>query len=352
MQRWLPLSEQFVHALVTGSRHRAVVLSRLPTENRRTFPHRPVLSLGVLPAAWPLNAAQRRAVSAGIILAARASRARVIHQHHGYRLGDLEGPVRRLGLPLVVSLHGHDVTTHAREYPGSLAALALASAVVVPSRFLADAVASLGVPPDKLHVIPAGVNVRWFAPTPLPDGPPEVLFVGRFVEKKGVDVLLGAWPAVRASVPDARLRLLGSGPLETLARSGDQSVVVELTDPARRATQVRDAIRSARLVVTPSRTAADGDAETLLLVNLEAQASARPLVTTRHGGIPEYVEDGRTALVVPENDAGALAEAMVRVLTDHGLASDMAAAGREVALRHDVAGCTARVDELYETVMR
>ena len=235
--------------------------------------------------------------------------------------------------------------------PGSLRTLSYARAVIVPSRFLAERVAPLGVPADRIHVIPSGVDVRWFAPTPLPAGIAEVLFVGRFVEKKGLDVLLQAWPAVAASAPGARLRILGSGPMEALARSGGPDVTVEPTDPARRAEQVRDAIRDARIVVTPSKTAADGDAETLLLVNLEAQASGRPLVTTQHGGIPEYVEEGRTALVVPENDADALGDAITRLLTDESLATRLAGAGPELAARFDVAACTARVDALYDRLL-
>ncbi|MFY9588468.1 MAG: glycosyltransferase, partial [Actinomycetota bacterium] len=217
MQRWLPISEQFVHTLVTGSRHRAVVLSRLPVENRGTFPHRPVISLRAIPAAWPLAAWQRRAITAAVIAVARGARARLIHQHHGYRLADLDGPVRRLRLPLVVSLHGHDVTAFAREYPGALeSTLPLASAVIVPSRFTVPLAVALGAAEERVHVIPSGVNVEWFTPSPLPSGNSEVLFVGRFVEKKGLDVLLKAWPEVRAAVPDARLRVLGSGPLESL----------------------------------------------------------------------------------------------------------------------------------------
>jgi glycosyltransferase involved in cell wall biosynthesis len=351
MQRWLPLSEQFVSSLVVGSRHRSVVLSRLPATNRRTFPHRPVFSLGMIPASWPRTGAHRRVITAAIALIARAARAHIIHHHHGYRLSDVEGAVRRLRLPLVVSLHGHDVTTYEREWPGSLRTLAHASAVIVPSRFLADRVAPLGVDEDRIHVIPSGVDLRWFTPTPLPDGP-EVLFVGRFVEKKGLDMLLQAWPSVLTAAPAARLRILGSGPLEELARSGGPGVHVEITDPTRRADQVRDAIRDARVVVTPSRTAADGDAETLLLVNLEAQASGRPLVTTRHGGIPEYVDADRTALVVPEDDVAALGGAIARLLTDEELALRMAAAGPELAGRYDVAACTARVDALYDSLAR
>ena len=103
--------------------------------------------------------------------------------------------------------------------------------------------------------------------------------------------------------------------------------------------------------MAPSRTTADGDAESLLLVNLEAQATGRPVVTTDHGGIPEFVRAGETALVVPEADAGALADAIVTLLRDDALAERLAAAGPEWAARFDVSGCVARVDEVYDAVM-
>jgi glycosyltransferase involved in cell wall biosynthesis len=89
----------------------------------------------------------------------------------------------------------------------------------------------------------------------------------------------------------------------------------------------------------------------LLLVNLEAQASGRPVVTTRHGGIPEYVEEGRTALVVPENEADALAAAIVRVLDDDSLATSLATAGPGWARRFDVRACVERVDRVYDEVL-
>ena len=110
-------------------------------------------------------------------------------------------------------------------------------------------------------------------------------------------------------------------------------------------------MRRARLVVTPSRTAADGDVETLLLVNLEAQASGRPVVTTRHGGIPEFVEEGRTALLVPEGDADELANATIEVLTDEGLAKRLGEAGPGWARRFDVDTCAAQGDDLYESLI-
>src|SRR5207302_10451123 len=125
----------------------------------------------------------------------------------------------------------------------------------------------------------------------------------------------------------------------------------ERPDARRRTTQVRMALAAARCVVTPSRTADDGDSESMLLVNLEAQASGRPVVTTRHGGIPEFVQDGRTARVVPENDPDALADAVIAVLRDDALAESMAAAGPPNAARFDVRDCTARIDALYDVLL-
>jgi len=103
-------------------------------------------------------------------------------------------------------------------------------------------------------------------------------------------------------------------------------------------------------VVTPSRTSTDGDVETLLLVNLEAQASGRTVVTTNHGGIPEYVDDGTTGLLVPEGDAGQLADALVAALGEPGLAERLGAAGPGRVAELDIRACTARVDDLYDVL--
>lgn len=351
MQRYLPLSEQFVHTLITRSRHRGVVISRDAIENRDAFPHAKVHSLARITRHQPPTLTERRALTAAYALAVLRYRASIVHHHHGYRLSDVIGVVRRMKRRLVVSVHGQDVTAFAGEWPGEFRNLPEADAVVVPSRFLIPAVERLGVASERIRVLPSGVDTRIFTPTPLPHDP-VALFVGRFVEKKGLDVLLKAWPDVRRAVPAARLVLLGYGPLEPLVRTGVAGVELLPADPARRGAQVRDAIRGSRVVVTPSRTAADGDVETLLLVNLEAQASGRPVVSTLHGGIPEFVEDGRSALLVPENDPDALAGALVRVLSDDDLAGRMAAAGPEVAAQFEWGACVRAVDDLYDSLLR
>ena len=344
VQRWLPASEPFVYDVVTKTRRPAVVVSREPKENVDRFPHRPVATLDPLLRLTP-RPLERRVITAALLAVARRRKVELVHVHFGYRLADVTGLVRR-GLPLVVSLHGHDITAHAREYPELYPPLLpSAAAVIVPSEFLAAHAIAHGARPETIHRIPAGVDTTFFRPSPLPENSYEVVFVGRFVDKKGVDVLAEAWPKVRKAVPKARLFALGYGPLEpVVARVG--KVV-----PRPNRALVRDHLRRARVLVSPSRTPASGDAESLLIVNLEAQATGRPVVTTRHGGIPEFVSEGETALLVEEGDPEALAEALVRVLTDDGLAARLAAAGPAWAARFDVAQCVAAVDDLYDDVV-
>jgi glycosyltransferase involved in cell wall biosynthesis len=249
----------------------------------------------------------------------------------------------------VLSLHGEDATALPQRHPRHYESVVpLTSVVAVPSRYLGDHAARLGFPADRIRVLPSGVDTRFFTPEPPPAGPPVVAHIGRLVPKKGLDVLLAAWPAVIAAVPDAQLHVLGAGPLQHLLADAGPSVVHHLPDPSRRADQVRDLLRSASVVASPSRTAPDGDAESLLLVNIEAMASGRPVVTTRHGGIPEYVRDGDTGLLVAEGDERQFAAALRRVLQDQQLAARLAAAGVDAASALDVRRCTAAVDALYD----
>jgi glycosyltransferase involved in cell wall biosynthesis len=341
----LPASEAFVYDLVRNLHRPGVVVAIEPLDNVERFPFADVHSL-----AWTnrlkFAPAIRRARTATLTGLAARRHVAVVHAHHGYGLADLADAVRRRRLPLVVSLHGHDVTGYLEQYPGYYRDVGeLVTTVVVPSQFLVDHATVAGFDPERVRVIPSGIDTSFFTATPPADGPPEVLFVGRFVAKKGLDVLAAAWPQVVRAVPEARLRLLGFGELEHLARSirGHVEVVVSPTRDV-----VRDAMRRSRVVVSPSHTAPDDAVESLLVVNVEAQASGRPVVTTRHGGIPEYVREGETALVVPENDAGALADALIRVLSDDALADRLGAAGPRWAAQFDLAMTAGRIDAVYD----
>jgi glycosyltransferase involved in cell wall biosynthesis len=321
-----------------------IVVSDEEPEHLDRFPFDPLVALRPRLDRVPARHRQR-AATAWLTLLCRRHRVGLVHAHHGYEVVRVAGAARRRGIPLVVSLHGHDAYGWVDARPDAYAGiLDGAAATIVPSEFLVPRAVELGARPDRVHVIGSGIDTTAFTPTPVPAAR-EVLFVGRFVEKKGLDVLAAAWPQVLRAVPDARARVLGYGPLEALARRIDPDLVLR-PDPA----QVRDAIRRARAVVSPSRTAEGDVAETLLMVNLEAQASGRPVVTTDHGGIPEYVQAGETALLVPEADPDALATALTEVLLDDDLAARLGEHGPAWAAAFDVRLVAGRVHRLYESV--
>jgi glycosyltransferase involved in cell wall biosynthesis len=190
---------------------------------------------------------------------------------------------------------------------------------------------------DKCRVVPFGIDTERFEPTPatvaraaaLRDGHsrPVVLFVGRLIYYKGVEVLVRAMKDV-----DADLVMIGHGPLE-----GELRALAEATGISDRVTflaPVDDAelaawYRAAAVFCLPSvaRSEAYG------LVQLEAHASGTPVVSTDlPTGVPWVNVDGETGLVVPVGAAGALAEALRRLLDDDGLRARMGERARERAL--------------------
>jgi glycosyltransferase involved in cell wall biosynthesis len=180
----------------------------------------------------------------------------------------------------------------------------------------------------------------------FPAGSPLVGVVARLEPEKGHPTLLEAWPMVLERVPDARLLIVGEGSqrdaLEARAEDlgllgepceGDACVGTRHARPGAKVvfTGRRDDVPAVTaaldVAVLPSYREAQG------LVILEAMALGRPVVASNVGGIPEMIEDGVTGLLVAPRDPEALADAIVRVLTDHPLADTMARAGRVLA--HD-----------------
>lgn len=347
VERWLEVSAGFVAAHVEHSRHQAVVVATQGRLNREAFPYRPVYSLAALERLPPRL--RPRATGAAVDLIGAQRGVAVVHVHFGYPAHAALPLVRRHGVPLVLSLHGEDATALVRRHPHHYEpVIPLTSVVAVPSRYLAEAAAAAGFPADSIRVLPSGVDTEFFVPTPRPTGPPIVAHIGRLVPKKGLDVLIEAWPSVLASAPDAQLHVLGDGPLAHLLADSGSSVVHHIPDPRRRREQVRELLAAAHIVAQPSRTAPDGDAESLLLVNIEAMAAGRPVVSSRHGGIPEYVRDGDNGLLVDEGDVRGLASAIASVLADEALADGLVARGLVAAKALDVRRCAAAVDDVYD----
>ena len=241
----------------------------------------------------------------------------VVHAQFA-RGGALALPLARaLNARLVVTLHGGDVgkdknwsgTVLSRRWQATIAA---ARHFVCVSNAVAEVAARRGVPEAKLTVLPIGVEVP---DTPPP--PPPVrsyhLFVGRFVEKKGIAVIAAAVRRRRAAGDTTPMVFVGDGPLRPVLEALANDVAgIELAgwlSPD----AVRARMAGAWSLLVPSVIASNGDAEGLPSVVPEAMAQGCAVIGSDEGGIAEAIRHEVTGLLIPPGDAVALAEAMGRV---------------------------------------
>ena len=201
------------------------------------------------------------------------------------------------------------------------AALRRADAVRTVSPFTAGLVRALGVEPAD--DFPAYMDLEPFIrePKPLPEHP-TALFVGVLEAYKNVDGLAAAWRAAAPRI-DATLRIVGKGTrtdvAEALAREGAR------WDSELTAAEVADALDEAWVLVLPSRSEGMGR------VLVEAFCRGRGVIGARAGSIPDLVEDGVSGVLVPPEDSGALADALIAVLGDRTLAERLAEGARASA---------------------
>lgn len=247
------------------------------------------------------------------------------------RGGALALPLARaLSLQLVVTLHGGDVSKQ-KNWRGTVLAQRWPALVRETARFVcvsaavAEIAAARGVPPDKLTVLPIGVEVA--------DVPPDArrpiahLFVGRFVEKKGILVIADAVRRLRAQGDTTPLVCVGDGPLrpvlEALARETAGVTLTGWLPPEAVNARMRDSVS----LLVPSIVASGGDAEGLPSVIPEAMAQGCPVIGSDQGGIAEAIRHDATGLLVVPGDAGALADAMGRMAREPGLRTRLSVSG-------------------------
>ncbi len=271
----------------------------------------------------------------------RKLRPLLLHAHFG-RGGALALPIARtLGIPLVVTFYGADATkeTHYRRrllpriYARRLAALQREAALFVcVSEFIRECLLARGFPAEKLEVIHQGVELDAAQPRePDAAADPYVLFVGRFVEKKGVTYLIEAMRLLEARGSAARLVLIGDGPLSGTLREQARGLKRVSFLGWLPNSEVRRWMRGAAAVCVPSVMARSGDAEGLPNVVVEAMAEAAAVVGSDHAGIAEALEHGRTGLLVPEGDPPALADALASLIERPELRQRLGTAARVLA---------------------
>lgn len=286
------------------------------------------------------------------LAALRESTASLIHAHFLSDGIDACLLAEQLDLPVVTTVHGHDITKSekpARFFKDSRYLFERVDRVVAVSDFIARQALARGCPEHKLVQHYIGIDLERFTRAKQESDLPSLLFVGRLVEKKGCTYLLQAMVQLKARFPDLRLTLVGDGDLRDALRQEALSLGLDVDFVgAESAEQIRTRMSASWLFVAPSITAASGDAEGLGMVFLEAQALQTPVVSFRSGGVVEAVEDGVSGLLCAEKDVAALADNIATLLEDRNLRQQLGAQGRERVERHfDVRKQCAKLELIY-----
>jgi len=207
--------------------------------------------------------------------------------------------------------------------------------------------------PGDYKVIPNGVDIgRYQRAVPLArwqDGTPNILFVGRLEDRKGLPHLLKAFRLVRKGGLEGRLLIVGSGPQEREARRYVMTRGLQNVEFLGRVSDGEKAqlFRTADIFVSPAT-----GRESFGIVLLEAMAAGTPIVCSDIHGYKGVVQRGSQAILVPPHDAKALAAGISELLGDAALRARMGAAGLERAQQFSWERVTAKVDDYYGFVIR
>jgi len=348
-------SETFILAQTGALKEYAPVLAGLERAHPSLpLPHEPIL---LSRRGWPISdfrakLYRRTGIAPSFHRKAKQPRPALIHAHFATGGRTALPLARELGVPLLVTLHGFDVTFSGIRQEQYKRLAEEASLFVCVSEFIRNCALALGFPAEKLITHYIGIDRELFAPGAPARPRGGILFVGRLIEKKGCEYLLRAMKRVQGAHPGCEVTIVGDGPLrpglEALARELGIRCKFRGVQPA---SVVRECLQEAKIFCVPSVTAANGDSEGLGMVFAEAQAMGVPVVSTKHGGIPEVVASQETGLLATERDIEALADALVLLLSDEDLWQRFHRAAQQRVEKHfDLTAQTKLLEKIYKTV--
>lgn len=266
------------------------------------------------------------------------------------KVGALQGP-------LITAFRGADLTRFVRSRRERVyAELFRRGDLFLPvCEAFARRLKEMGCPADRTRVHRTGIEVRRFPFTPKRPGPVvRLISIGRLVEKKGLSDALQALSSLGRT--ELRYTIVGDGPLrgalERWAQASPIAGRVEFTG-ALPQPEVHARLAESDILLAPSVTAADGDQEGIPNVLKEAMALGVLVLSTRHSGIPELVEDGVTGYLVPERDPSALQLALDRILASPEDWPPLQTAARaKIEREYDIEKLNDQLVLTYEKVIR
>lgn len=234
-----------------------------------------------------------------------------------------------------------------------------ADCIVAGSSFVAKEI-ERRVPGVHVEVVDPGIDMVTFrgaSTTHIPDTTPFMISVGAVKARKGHDVSMRAFALAKKTIPNLRYVIVGSQTNEPRFFASVRSLAQELgvEDDVDFLAGVSDEVlndlysRASLFILTSSNIGSH--IEGFGMVFLEAAAYGLPSVGTLGNGIEGAVEDGRTGILVPQNDPEAAAQAIVKILSDKDLARKMGERAREFAREHDIPHLVKLYSELYHGML-
>jgi|GEM_PF-1766732 len=360
--QWLPLSERFIHDEVSClKRYKPVVLC---LSRNGIFEQKfEVLSDERFSCLWsreyPLVPPDKEGSRSQAIQWAMAEiKSRNIKLLHAQFISDAVFfmDLKRLsGLPLVVSVRGHDLYAQRPFELGPV--FATADIFLARSGTMKNDLIKRGCPPEKVFVCHSGINLPKKAPFKTPASKDtRLLMAGRFVEKKGTVFGINVFNKLCEEFDNLKLYIVGNGPkmeevLAAIRQSPFAAKIVhcaELPNP-----KVLELMKKCHLLLHPSLTASDGDKEGVPGVIMEAMANGLPVVASDNGSITEIVKHKETGIVFKEanlDDAAINTRFAIKNIARLDVLKDKA--WQKVKTGFNVVEETAKLEAVYDSLLK
>ena len=289
---------------------------------------------------------------------AQRSDARLLHVYLGSEALLLLRLMKAFPRARIVSFHGADLSNqfssqdYAKLWPH-------AELFLCRSQSLKKELIAKGCPPKRIRLNYTGVPLPKMTSQPpawKDDTPIRLLQVCRFIEKKGLEITIMATRLLKDSGISVHLTLVGSGPLESRLRQKSKQLGLDhqvTFTGFLRGIDLEKQFQENDIFCHPSRQTAQGDREGIPNSLLEAMAFGMPVISTRHSGIPEAIDHGKTGILLDVCKPDALANEIYNLLNDHDQFKNLSRNTRvQIEKRFSIKCCTDQLTSSYEEAIR
>jgi colanic acid/amylovoran biosynthesis glycosyltransferase len=369
MHSYLPQSETFIWQYLHNFQHVEPVIIAQKLENLDQFPLTNGQLKPVYGSFWRVSKIMdifyRQILKdpfGYVMKMIREEDVKIIHAHFGPNGSYYLALSNHLKIPIITSFYGYDLNRNdvIEKYQSAYRRLFTeADHLLVEGPFMKKRLVFLGCPEGKISIQRIAINLKKYqAKIRWRDGgrPVRLLFVGRFVEKKGLEYALRALAKIRKDY-SFQFRIIGGGELEQSLRLlasnlGLTKKIVWLgMQPHKR---VIEELQTCDILIQPSVAARNGDSEGgAPTIILEAQASMVPVISTYHADIPYVTRQNESALLSPERDVGILSRNICQLFENPEAWADMGVQGRKhVEKYHDIRKEVLALENIYQRIIQ